>query len=133
MFASRQCTAVLSREGFVVLAYVRPNSVRLNIVSLRYHLTEQAVHESMRALLIVRTAPSACIDTCWLHLILKTLCDQHLVTNMHVCAVMSNERTYGHERQANGARATNMPACIDQTSILKDKKNMQSTIGSVNT
>ena len=57
--------------------YVRPNGVRLNIVSFRYHLTEQTVHESIRALLTVRAAPLACIDTCRLHLILKTLlCDQ---------------------------------------------------------
>ena len=49
----------------------------------------------------------------------------HLLTNMHVCAIMNNERTYEHEQQANGARATNMPACIDQTSIFKASRNKQ--------
>ena len=63
-------------QGFIVLkgGYLRPNGVRLDLVSFRYHLTEQPVHESMRVL--VRTAPLACIDTCRLHLVLKTLCGQ---------------------------------------------------------
>ena len=47
---------------------------RFNIVSFRYHRTEQTAHESMRV--SVRTAPLARIDTCRLHLVLKTLCGQ---------------------------------------------------------
>jgi len=49
----------------------------------------------------------------------------HLLTNMHVCAIMNNERTDEHEQQANGARATSMPACIDQISIFKASRNKQ--------
>ena len=53
-----------------------PIQGRLNIVGYRYHLTGKMVRESMRVVLIVRTAPLVCIDTCRLYLVLKTICGQ---------------------------------------------------------
>ena len=73
---------------------------------------------------LVRTAPLARIDT-YLSVafgsedIMWSIACSHSLTNMDVCVIMKNERTYKHEQQANGDRATSMPSCIDQTSIFK--------------
>lgn len=41
---------------------------------------------------------------------------------MQMYAIVNNEQADEHEQRAFGARATSMPACIDQARVFKNMK-----------